>query len=242
MSAAERARIEVVAAGDAWAERAAGVVAKRIGAALAARGSALVALAGGGTPRPVYRRLARRDDVDWSRVCLVLGDERLVESDDPRSNRALVERELLTGAARAARFEPPGNGPDAAAEYEQRLRRLVTATAGTLDLVLLGVGTDGHTASLFPDGAELDATSWVTRSRAPAPPVERLTLTLPLLSGAREIVFLVAGAGKASTLAALFGDAGGSSTLPAARLAARRDSLWLVDEPAAAGLGLKARR
>ena len=204
-------------------------------AAVAARGRFRIALAGGSTPRALYPALV--SGVDWTRANVFFGDERAVPPDDPQSNFRMVRETLLDPA-----HVPPGNvfrwrseDPDldaAARDYEEALT--AGATAPWLDLALLGLGPDGHTASLFPGTSALaeedrlavavDVAEMGTR---------RLTLTYPALCGAREVCFLVVGREKAAALAAVV-DAG---HLPAARIARRDGPVTIFcDESAASAL------
>ena len=187
--------------------------------AIAARGRFRIALAGGSTPRALYPLLV--EGVDWSRTTVFFGDERAVGPTDPQSNYRMA-RETLLGPARV----PPANvvrwraedaNLDAAArDYERAL------TAGTtppwLDLVLLGLGPDGHTASLFPGTSGL-AEEGVLAVAVDVPQMgqRRLTLTYPALCGARDVCFLVAGRDKATALAAVVE----GNRLPAARIVHR---------------------
>jgi 6-phosphogluconolactonase len=174
---------------------------------VAARGGQIV-LAGGSTPRAAYQHAASAG-ISWSRATAWFGDERCVGPDDERSNYAM---------AKAALLDPLGDdapivkrirgelGPTAAADnYEAELR---AAGPPAFDLLLLGLGPDGHTASLFPDQASLDERSrLVVGVDVPGlePIVSRVTMTLPTLASAHEIVFLVTGPEKADAVAAAFG-------------------------------------
>jgi 6-phosphogluconolactonase len=186
-------------------------------AAIAARGRFRVALAGGSTPRALYPRLT--DGIDWPRVEVFFGDERAVPPDDPQSNYRMARETLLARvplpAAAVHRWRAEAADLDAAArDYEQAL--CAGARPPWLDLALLGLGPDGHTASLFPGTAALaEETRLAVPVDLPAVGGRRLTLTYPALRGAGAVVFLVAGAEKAPALAdALRPD----STLPAARV------------------------
>ncbi len=197
------------------AAAAAEALAAGLGAGLQARGRASLVATGGSTPGPVYDRLSQRA-LDWSRVEVALSDERWVAADQPASNERLVRARLLTGPAAAATFIPlktPAPTPSAAqAEVEQRL----AAMPRPFDAVLLGMGEDGHIASLFP-GMEklaegLDARgSKLCMAVEPgqnAPPAEpRLGLTLAALASARTVVVFIVGAAKwAAWERALAGD------------------------------------
>ncbi len=204
--------------------------------AMAARGRFVAALSGGSTPRATYERLAADEfagRVEWARVHLFWGDERCVPPDHPDSNYGLARQALLDKISilpeniHRIQGELP---PDQAAALYQAELESVLGLDGRFDLILLGMGADGHTASLFPGTAALQE-----RQRAVvAVYVERLqawrvTLTLPVLNAARNVVFLVSGAEKAPTLARL--QAG--EPLPAGQVRPRQGKLtWLVDQAA----------
>lgn len=189
-------------------------IAHRLGEAIDEQGSALVALAGGKTPEPVYRKLASLA-LPWAEVTATLTDERFVPPTSELSNAGFLARSLLTGAARASAFAPLWSEAatvEAAADAaDQRL----AALGETFDLVVLGMGDDGHTASLFPHTPELGAALDPTSSRkviavaphAPAPKEPRLSLTLPAILNARAILILITGEAKLLVLkAALAGE------------------------------------
>ncbi len=216
--------------------------------AIEKRGRFTVALAGGSTPRRTYELLADpgapfRERLRWDRSHVFFSDERHVPPDHPDSNYRMAREALLERVAVASVHRMRGEEPQAAAaaaSYEAELRRFFGLAAANdppprLDLVLLGLGPDGHTASLFPGSSALDE----RRRWAVAPFVERLgtdriTLTLPVLDRAREVLFLVSGAGKADALAQVFTPAPGSAPNPAARVRPERGALvWIVDRAAA---------
>lgn len=211
-------------------------VAKVAAAAIEARGRARLALAGGRTPGQVYRALAApplRDTVDWSRVEVLFGDERAVAPEDRDSNLRLVRDTLLAGlpapGPRVVRMRAEAMPPDEAlAEYERELET-------PLDVLLLGMGPDGHTASLFPGSALLGErerrVAIVTDS--PKPPARRMTILPRVIDEAHAVIVLVTGADKARAAArALEGDADAADC--PARLA--RERAWYLDREAAAGL------
>ena len=201
-----------------------------------------VALTGGSTPGEAYRRAARAD-ADWSGATLWFGDDRCVAPDDERSNFRMARETLLDaieGPAPAVERILGERGPEAGAEdYEARLRGVFGAGMPELDLVLLGLGPDGHCASLFPGRPELEVVDRLAVGVPEAglePFVPRVTLTLPVINAAREVVFLVTGEGKARAAARAFG---GEATpdVPASLVDPASGSLTiLVDPPAAAGL------
>ncbi|HUG88371.1 MAG TPA: 6-phosphogluconolactonase [Actinomycetota bacterium] len=189
-------------------------------------GPRTIALSGGSTPRPLYEALARQP-YPWEEVDVFFGDERCVPPDHPDSNFGMAREALL--AMVAAHAHPmPGETCDAEA-YERTLRERFGDEVPSLDLVLLGLGEDGHTASLFPGDPALDERErWVVRVERPDHP--RLTLTLPVLGGARAAMFLVEGEAKREPLRRLLD---GDPSIPAARVEA--DRVLVVADRAAAG-------
>src|SRR5438445_2718801 len=196
------------------AEAAASWTGERITGALATRGVCYLALAGGETPRGCYERLARppyRDALPWPAVFVFWSDERLVPLDDPASNYAMARAALLDHVPIPARqiHPAPVEQPDGALAAEAYARELGALPRDTsdrprFDLILLGLGEDGHTASLFPgDPVLLEERAWVRAVRASKPPPDRLTLTLPLINASRAVLFLVQGAAKRSALQAV---------------------------------------
>jgi 6-phosphogluconolactonase len=189
-------------------------------AALAARGRFRIALAGGSTPRALYPRLV--SGIDWTRADVFFGDERAVPPDDPQSNYRMARETLLEPArvpdANVHRWRAEAADLDGAArDYEQALR--APGPPPWLDLALLGLGPDGHTASLFPGTAALAVEDRLAVAVAvPQLGTRRLTLTYPALLGATHVAFLVAGPEKRSALADVLRP---DSTLPAARIVQR---------------------
>jgi len=173
----------------------------------------VMGLAGGSTPRGLYERMARRPEaLPWSSTHLIFGDERCVAPDHPRSNYRMAHETLLSHLDPAPcdvlRMEGERAPDDAARRYEDRLRQLFPrANWPPIDLLLLGVGNDGHTASLFPGSVALEEECrWVVDGTGPDGDTEdrRLTLTMPVLRAARHVVFLVTGRDKASVVAQAF--------------------------------------
>jgi 6-phosphogluconolactonase len=198
-----------------------------------------VALAGGSTPRRAYE-LAAQTDADISAATLWLGDERVVPGDDERSNLRMVRTTFTErlGDERRPRLMPVDTslGPDAAAAaYESELRETL-GNHPRLDLVLLGIGPDAHTASLFPGKPAVQETQRLVVGVPEAgmePQVPRVTMTLPLLNAAREIVFLIAGPDKAPAVARAFGPNPDESA-PSAHVRPGAGTLTVVLDPAAA--------
>jgi len=205
-------------------------------------------LTGGRTPVDLYRRLSGPDGrtIPWQALHLWWGDERCVPPDHPESNYRLAAETILTGAEVPEENVHPihcAGTPEAAAAVYEREVAVVRdrEQGGGFDLVLLGMGEDGHVASLFPDSAALrEQVRWVEGVVGPVdrPPRERVTLTLPALNAAREVVMLVAGAAKGPALARVLRRRGpGTTSLPASLIRPRERLLWLLDQEAAAGLG-----
>jgi 6-phosphogluconolactonase len=213
----------------------------------AASAGAHIALAGGSTPRAAYEKAAAMG-ADWSRATLWFGDDRCVPPDHEHSNFAMVRAALLE----RLEGEPPtvkrieGElGPhEGARAYERELRGAFGDGKPALDLVLLGLGPDAHTASLFPGDAALeerDRLALGVETPGMAPLVSRVTLTLPVVNAARGVVFLVSGEDKADAVARAFGGPPGPDA-PASLVAPDAGSLILLLDPAAAAkLGDTAR-
>jgi 6-phosphogluconolactonase len=226
---------------DDLAQRAAGAVAAAITGAVQANGQCTVALAGGDTPRALYATLAARfnESLPWKHVHVFWGDERFVPSGDRRRNQAMARETLLDHVpCPPANIHPVStdalSSDAAAAEYEATLRRWFSSEWPLFDLVLLGLGADGHTASLFPGSSALDETTrWAVAATAPADPPSRVTLTLPVFNNAALTLFLVAGAEKAPALRRVLAGAD-ASILPAAGVRPSRGAVvWWVDRAAA---------
>ena len=226
---------------DAAAELATAAVRR----AVTDRGRCAIALAGGSTPRDLYIRLAAvpRQQIPWEKVHLFWGDERCVAPDHADSNFRMVRETLLDHIAlpenhvHRMRGELPPQ--TAAAHYHDELRGFFGELPPRFDLVLLGMGDDGHTASLFPGTTALQERQTLAAAvHVPALQAWRITLTLPVLNAAREVVFLVAGTGKAAMIARIAGLASPDSALPASLVRPGDGEVhWLLDSDAAAQLG-----
>ena len=210
--------------------------------AIATRGAFRVALSGGGTPKTVYPMLLepeRRDAVEWSRVEFFWGDERTVPPDHPESNFGVAYQMLIAQLpdVRPDRIHRmPAEAPDlhaAALTYESELRLAFGARGDeppAFDLIWLGMGPDGHTASLFPGSEALDETErWAVGNWAPHPQAWRMTLTFPVLNAARAVIFAVEGANKAEAIRRI---REGGSGLPAERVSGDQVE-WIIDAAAA---------
>ncbi|MGH2919223.1 MAG: 6-phosphogluconolactonase [Solirubrobacteraceae bacterium] len=226
--------LRVLEDAEAVARHAADEIAWRIGDARAEGREVHVALAGGRTPRRTYELLAGIEG-SWAHVHLWLGDERCVPHDDPESNARMVLESLYAGAIAPPpvlhRLPRPEVPEDAAWLYGLELREFVADMV--FDIVLLGMGPDGHTASLFPGHPALQVTEapCVAIRGAPKPPPERVTLSLPLLRRARHALLLVTGEDKREALArAIAGD----PEVPVGRLGEDLDEI-VCDREAAPG-------
>jgi 6-phosphogluconolactonase len=209
-------------------------------------GRVAICLTGGSSPKALYQLLATdawRSRIPWQRVHWFIGDERFVPADDPLNNMGIARAIFLDRCAPAANIHPiptstadPADPDRSAALYEQELKSFYGADTlapdrPLFDLVLMGVGPDGHTASLFPGSTALDETSnWaVGVQRANVEPfVPRVTLALPTLASCREMLFEVAGADKRAILARVLA----GENLPANRAQSTGETVWLVDEAA----------
>ena len=200
------------AAMPALAAALADAVAAALRNALASRGRAMLALSGGTTPGPFLDALATRT-LDWARVIVTLADERWVPVGHPRANATLVRDTLLQGAAAVARFVPLYAAAPTPEAGLAAVRAGIDALPLPLDVVVLGMGDDGHIASLFPGGDQLAAAldprtpARVLPMRAPAAGEPRMSLTLPLLAGARSVFLLITGESKRAMLERAIGDA-----------------------------------
>jgi len=243
---------------EALMEAAAERLVTRAAAAIRSSGRFCVALAGGSTPKGLYEllatpRYARR--IDWPRVHVFWGDERCVPPDDPASNYGMARETLLDHVP-----VPPSNvhrirGEDrpaaAAAGYEDELRSVFLTPEGPprdapgacLAVVLLGMGDNGHTASLFPGlTAVHESSRWVVAEYVSEVSMWRVTLTSPVINAAADVVFLVSGSGKASMLQRVLEGPHRPDTLPAQAIMPHGSTTWLVDVAAAAELRETPRR
>lgn len=206
------------------------LIVKEAQAALAARGTFSLSLSGGNTPKPVYAALAQ-SGLDWERVVITFGDERCVPPDDAQSNYRMACEALLDQvpipAANVLRMKGELDPAEAARAYEGELRGRAGGGVFRHDLVLLGMGDDGHTASLFPGTPALtERERLVVENYVPKVAMWRLTMTYPLLDAARHVCFLVNSKGKDAVLAEVFS---GTSDYPSAKVAPTDGRLtWLL--------------
>ena len=234
------ADVSVLPSAAALADAAAARIVAAAGEAIASHGQFIVALSGGSTPRDTYLRLGTEDLVSkvmWSRVQILWSDERCVPPQNVESNYRMAREALLdrvpVPAENVHRIHGEDDPATAAAAYEATLRAL-----GRIDLVLLGLGEDGHTASLFPGGAAVhERTRWVMAARATAASVWRITLTPAVINAAPEVLFLVSGGAKAGILRRVLEGPRRPQELPAQSIAPSNGRVrWYVDAAAAADL------
>ena len=233
--------IEILKSGDDLARTAAGLFVAKSREAILKKGRFTVALSGGSTPKRLYELLADptepfREQIAWEKIHFFWSDERHVPPDHPESNFRMTNEALLSrvpvaedNVHRVAGENPSAS--DAAAQYEETLKAVTSEALPQLDLILLGLGTDGHTASIFPGSEVLQE----TKRLVAAPWVEkfgsyRITMTLPLLNNGGSVVFLVSGDEKAEIVKEVLE---GPERYPAQAVKPKGELLWLLDEAAA---------
>jgi 6-phosphogluconolactonase len=229
---------------QALVETAYTLIVERVQRAIAQRQSCSIALSGGSTPQPLYAALALAD-LPWDRIHIFWGDERYVPASDPDSNYGMTRRVWLDLVPiPAANIHPIATdlaSPQLAADaYDRQISTHFGLEAGSVpvfDIILLGMGDDGHTASLFPHTAALAVSDrLVTVGDKDGQP--RLTFTFPLINRAASTIFLVSGASKQTALAAIFAPTGDINAYPARGVQPQGELLWLLDQAAGAGLDL----
>ena len=232
---------EVFADKSALVARGRELVMAKIEAAIAERGRCTLAVAGGSTPKPLYERLAAEPNLPRERLYVFWGDERYVAPTHPDSNQAMVraawlDREPPFPAANIFPMPTESGDPAVDAErYDRLLQDFFQVAPGTVpqfDIILLGMGDDGHTASLFPQTAALDARDCLVTVGNKGDS-QRLTLTYPVLNAARCAIFLVAGANKQAALAAARSPDCDRRVYPSGAVEPAGELWWLVDRAAA---------
>lgn len=243
-------KLEIFGSEQALFHAAAEMLVAAAGEAIAARGFFSVALSGGSTPKSLYQLLATAPyagRIAWDKVEWFFGDERSVGPDDPESNYRMAREAMLTklpiDAARVHRIRGESDKPaEAAADYAAELGKALAAGDASkppmIDLVLLGMGNDGHTASLFPFTAALhEQMKWVVPNEVPQLNTRRYTLTAPVLNAARCVLFLITGVGKAKVLQEVLNGPHEPERLPSQLIApSGGELLWYVDKAAASRL------
>ena len=250
MTGPGRRAIEVLADDAAVARRGAEIFARAARDAVKRRGAFTAALSGGSTPRRLYEFLGRDpwlSTVPWGQVHLLWGDERCVPPDSPESNYRMAREAFIARVPippkNVFRMRGEDDPAEAAVAYEMSLRELGRTTgampleAPVIDLVLLGIGTNGHTASLFPRSPSLRIAERLTVATEVPDLGWRLTLTVPVINAARRVVFVATGEEKAAVLARILQGPPRGDELPAQLIAPHPGRLtWLLDEAAAARL------
>ena len=240
----ERGAVRIVVDSRTLAEAAAELLIATVNDAIASRGRAVVSLAGGSTPRQMGELLTTEpyhSRIDWSRLHVFWGDERWVPLEHPECNAGEAKRGFLDEVgipdANVHHYRTDFDDPQAAArDYEDQLRSVFgVETPPRFDLIFLGIGNDGHTASLFPNADAInEKRGWVIAYKVEKLDAVRLTLTPPVLNAARRVVFVVAGSGKAHMLHTIL-DGGIDVDLLPAQIVRPTDGelIWLVDRAAA---------
>jgi 6-phosphogluconolactonase len=235
--------VEVLANREELIDRSLGIVLSKIHAAIAERGVCTIAAAGGSTPEPLYRALSTQD-LPWDKIHVFWGDERYVPPEHPDSNQKMARLAWLDRVnIPASNIHPmPTGAGDPAADasaHQIELQQFFKVSDGefpAFDIILLGIGDDAHTASLFPGTAALQVRdALVTVGNKDGQP--RITFTVPLINRARCVIFMVAGASKQPALAQIFAPAADEMTYPARLVQPEGELWWLLD--AAAGSSVK---
>ncbi|MGB3682470.1 MAG: 6-phosphogluconolactonase [Rubrobacteraceae bacterium] len=215
----------------------------RANAAIEEKGYFAVALAGGSTPEAAYELLASEpaDEIDWSNVHVFFGDERSVPPDDEDSNYRMAREALLDHVSVGSVHRMKGEllPDEAATQYEEELREFFGTPGGPpkFDLIQLGIGDDGHTASLFPNTPALEVTDrWVAHNPVAKLETVRITLTIPVINAAKAVSFLVAGEGKAEALKEVLEGDADPYFYPSKFVQPTGELNWMVDREAAENL------
>ena len=230
--------VEVLPDKSALIERSLEIMLTKIEDAIAQRGIVTITLAGGSTPKPLYEKLAEQD-LPWEKIHVFWGDERYVPADHPDSNQGMARRAWLDQVPLpAANIHPmltsATNPVDAAAQHEAELQAFFKISDGAFpafDIILLGIGDDGHTASLFPHTEALQVRDrLITVGNKDGQP--RITFTAPLINHAHTVLFLVAGASKRPALDHIFAPEDDDTLYPARLIQPQGELWWLLDQAA----------
>jgi 6-phosphogluconolactonase len=235
-------RIEVQPDAAALATAVAGELLSRLADAQAAGHQPQIALTGGSIAEAIHREVARlspTSEVDWSRVVVWWGDERFVARDSADRNATDARAALLdpVGATQVHEVPSSDDAPDVGAAASAYAATIRTDGAGEFDVVMLGVGPDGHVASLFPEHPALDDDGiTVAVTGSPKPPPERVSLTFAAMNRARAVWFLVSGDQKAEAVAAALAPDGDVHATPARGVTGHEETIWFLDHDAASRL------
>lgn len=232
--------IEVLSDQASLVDRARELILEKIKSAITQRDQCTIALAGGSTPKPLYEKLAQAS-LPWDKIHIFWGDERYVGADHPDSNQKMAREAWLNQVPIPASNIHPmpttGENPQAdAAKHEQEIREFFQCGAEDiprLDIILLGMGDDGHTASLFPQTEALTVRDRLITVGNKGDS-QRLTFTAPFINQARCVIFLVAGANKRPALAQVFASQGDEKQYPSRLIQPQGELWWLLDQEAGA--------
>ena len=230
--------VEVLSDKTSLIDRARELMLEQIKSAIAQRDQCTIALAGGGTPKPLYEKLAQ-ESLPWEKIHIFWGDERYVPADHPDSNQKMAREAWLNQVSMPASNIHPmpttGENPYTdAAKHEQEIREFFQCSAGeipSLDIILLGMGDDGHTASLFPRTEALTVRDRLITVGNKGNS-QRLTFTAPFINQGRCVIFLVAGANKRPALAQVFSPQGDEKQYPSRLIKPQGELWWLLDQEA----------
>jgi 6-phosphogluconolactonase len=230
-------KIEVLPDKSALIERSLHLTVTKMTTALAERGACTIALSGGSTPKPLYEAISAQQ-LPWDKIHVFWGDERYVPPNDPNSNQLMARQAWLNRIdIPEENIHPiPTDAVEpavAASKYEEHLQKFFQTSAGELprfDVILLGMGNDGHTASLFPHTEALQARSLIAVGNKQDEP--RITFTVPLINHARCVMFVVAGADKKSALAQVFANDADDFSYPSRLIQPQGELWWLLDRDA----------
>lgn len=230
--------VEVLSDRSTLVERALDLTREKINSAIAQRGQCSLALAGGGTPKPLYQALAGQN-LPWDKLHIFWGDERYVPADDPDSNQKMAREAWLNHVSIPAENIHPmptdrGDPQKDAQQHEQHLREFFQCGPNDIprfDLIFLGMGDDGHTASLFPKTEALEVRDCLV-TVGNKDNCQRLTFTIPLINQARCVIFLVSGENKRPALAQVFAQQADETQYPARLINPQGELWWLLDQAA----------
>jgi 6-phosphogluconolactonase len=238
-------KVEILQSPEALNARALEVVLAKMETAIAQRGQFTIVLSGGSTPKPLYEAIAAQK-LPWKKIQVFWGDERYVPADAPDSNQLMARRAWLDHVNIPSENIHPiptdeASPTEAAAKYEKHLQEFFHIGAGefpSFDVILLGMGDDAHTASLFPNTEALKVTDkLITVGNKDGQP--RITFTYPLINSARCVMFVVAGANKRPALAQVFAPEAPEFTYPSRLIQPQGELWWLVDAAAGSDLPQK---
>ena len=238
-------KISIAQTDEEWVDTAVSNIISQASEAIKKSGFYTLVLSGGNTPRPIYRALASSHDqsvLDWRKIFIFWGDERCVPPTNPESNYLMAKTALLDlvpiPAKNIFRIRGELQPEEAAQDYEKNIDRFFNTKEKRFDTTLLGLGEDGHTASLFPNTKGLQETTlWVVPNMNPHTNTNRITLTFPALNSSRNIIFLVKGAEKAEVIADIIKNPNTPPQYPAKNITGKEIAPhWIIDKAAANNL------